>query len=69
MDCAVKLYRTAGIKNLYVGTCATFLRDIPAHGVYFGTYDIIKRHITSNSTTEVTYYFFMINTFVQKYNL
>ncbi|XP_012275088.1 mitochondrial carnitine/acylcarnitine carrier protein [Orussus abietinus] len=40
-DCAVKLWKEGGIRNFYVGTCATLLRDVPATGVYFFTYETI----------------------------
>ncbi|XP_074116149.1 congested-like trachea protein isoform X1 [Cotesia typhae] len=43
IDCALKLYRNGGVKNLYVGTGATLLRDLPASGVYFSVYDILMR--------------------------
>ncbi|XP_057322745.1 mitochondrial carnitine/acylcarnitine carrier protein-like isoform X2 [Microplitis mediator] len=46
IDCAIKLFHGGGIKNLYVGTCATILRDLPASGVYFSVYDIIMRLFT-----------------------
>ena len=41
MDCAKQLYRTGGIRSLYKGTFATLLRDVPASGAYFMTYEII----------------------------
>lgn len=54
MDCALKLYRNGGVKNLYVGTGATILRDLPASGVYFSVYDILMR-LFANHFKEVIY--------------
>ncbi|XP_047350864.1 mitochondrial carnitine/acylcarnitine carrier protein isoform X1 [Vespa velutina] len=44
-DCAKQLYREGGLRSIYKGTCATFLRDIPASGMYFMTYETIQRWI------------------------
>ncbi|XP_071961155.1 mitochondrial carnitine/acylcarnitine carrier protein-like [Antedon mediterranea] len=47
MDCARQLYREAGLfRGIYKGTVATLLRDIPASGIYFMSYELIKRSIT-----------------------
>ncbi|KAK0092084.1 hypothetical protein PV326_002223 [Microctonus aethiopoides] len=46
VDCAIKLYREGGIKNFYVGTCVTILRDVPAGGAYFGAYDLTMKYIS-----------------------
>ena len=42
-DCAKKLYKEGGIRSIYKGTAATALRDVPASGVYFATYDWFKK--------------------------
>jgi solute carrier family 25 carnitine/acylcarnitine transporter 20/29 len=42
-DCVKKLYAEGGIRSIYKGTVATALRDVPASGVYFMTYDMIKK--------------------------
>ncbi|KAG8237122.1 hypothetical protein J437_LFUL008174 [Ladona fulva] len=42
IDCFRKLYKEGGISNLYKGTCATLLRDIPGNGVYFMTYELLQ---------------------------
>ncbi|XP_014488427.1 PREDICTED: mitochondrial carnitine/acylcarnitine carrier protein [Dinoponera quadriceps] len=46
MDCARQLYREGGIRSIYKGTCATLLRDIPASGMYFMTYEYLKEQFT-----------------------
>lgn len=43
IDCAKKLLREGGIRSLYRGTMATFLRDIPGSAAYFGTYEGLLR--------------------------
>ncbi|XP_011312016.1 mitochondrial carnitine/acylcarnitine carrier protein-like isoform X1 [Fopius arisanus] len=47
-DAVVKLYQEGGVRNLYVGTCATLLRDVPSGGVYFGLYELMMRFETEN---------------------
>lgn len=39
VDCAKQLYREGGIRSIYRGTAATLLRDVPASGMYFMTYE------------------------------
>ncbi|XP_015602307.1 congested-like trachea protein [Cephus cinctus] len=46
IDCAKKLYKEGGIRSIYKGTCATLLRDVPASGMYFMTYDCMQRLLT-----------------------
>ncbi|XP_011694708.1 PREDICTED: congested-like trachea protein [Wasmannia auropunctata] len=46
LDCAKQLYREGGIRSIYKGTCATLLRDIPASGMYFMTYEYLKDQFT-----------------------
>ena len=46
IDCAKALYRQGGLRSIYKGTVATLLRDIPASGTYFMTYEGIKRVLT-----------------------
>ncbi|XP_008546413.1 mitochondrial carnitine/acylcarnitine carrier protein [Microplitis demolitor] len=43
VDCIKQLYREGGIRSIYKGTAATLLRDVPASGMYFMTYDLIQR--------------------------
>lgn len=42
VDCAKQLYRQGGIRSIYKGTAATLLRDVPASGVYFASYEALK---------------------------
>jgi solute carrier family 25 carnitine/acylcarnitine transporter 20/29 len=48
VDCVKKLYKEGGIKSIYRGSGATLLRDIPASGMYFLTYEAVKDYITEN---------------------
>lgn len=45
MDCVKKLYAEGGIRSIYKGTIATLLRDVPASGVYFMTYEMLKKAV------------------------
>jgi solute carrier family 25 carnitine/acylcarnitine transporter 20/29 len=49
MDCAKKLYAQGGIRSVYKGTFATMARDVPASGVYFATYDYLKKKLAETS--------------------
>ncbi|XP_018022069.1 mitochondrial carnitine/acylcarnitine carrier protein-like, partial [Hyalella azteca] len=42
IDVVKQLYRAGGIASIYKGTCATLLRDVPASGMYFMSYEWIK---------------------------
>ncbi|KAK7490060.1 hypothetical protein BaRGS_00018760 [Batillaria attramentaria] len=46
VDCAKKLYQEAGIRGVYRGTAATLLRDMPASGMYFMTYEWLQHVLT-----------------------
>lgn len=46
VDCAKQLYKAGGLRNIYKGTCATLLRDVPASGLYFTTYECLQRWMT-----------------------
>ena len=46
VDCARQLYATGGISSIYKGTAATLLRDVPASGVYFMTYEWLQNLLT-----------------------
>lgn len=45
-DCARQLYKEGGMRSIYKGTCATLLRDVPASGMYFMTYETLKRKLS-----------------------
>ncbi|KAG7311990.1 hypothetical protein JYU34_001431 [Plutella xylostella] len=44
-DCAKQLYAEGGIRSIYKGSVATILRDVPASGVYFMTYELVKEKL------------------------
>lgn len=44
IDCVRQLYQAGGFRSLFRGTLATLLRDVPASGVYFVTYEGIRKH-------------------------
>ncbi|XP_054166311.1 mitochondrial carnitine/acylcarnitine carrier protein-like [Oppia nitens] len=46
VDCAKQLYREGGIRSIYKGTAATLLRDVPASGMYFMTYEWLQQVLT-----------------------
>ncbi|TRZ03989.1 hypothetical protein DNTS_018902, partial [Danionella cerebrum] len=46
MDCVKQLYRQNGIRGLYKGTALTLMRDVPASGMYFMTYERLKNALT-----------------------
>ncbi|KAB0377977.1 hypothetical protein FD755_009555 [Muntiacus reevesi] len=46
LDCAKKLYKEAGIRGIYKGTVLTLMRDVPASGMYFMTYEWLKNIFT-----------------------
>ncbi|XP_022914925.1 congested-like trachea protein [Onthophagus taurus] len=54
VDCAKKLYKEGGIKSIYRGSGATLLRDVPASGLYFLTYEAIKDYLTDNGKKDIT---------------
>uniref|UniRef100_H2TW33 Si:dkey-150i13.2 n=1 Tax=Takifugu rubripes TaxID=31033 RepID=H2TW33_TAKRU len=46
LDCAVRLYKEQGIRSVYKGTVLTLIRDVPSNGLYFLTYEYLKRALT-----------------------
>lgn len=51
VDCFKKLYAEGGIKNVYKGTGATILRDIPATGMFFMSYETLKETIVPENAS------------------
>jgi len=45
IDCARQLIKEGGIKSLSRGFCATLLRDVPAGGMYFMTYEGLMAYL------------------------
>jgi len=52
MDCFKQLYREGGIRSIYKGTGATLLRDVPASGMYFASYEATMRYFTPPGSTD-----------------
>ncbi|KAL1492689.1 hypothetical protein ABEB36_010906 [Hypothenemus hampei] len=48
LDVVKKLYKQGGITSIFRGFGATLLRDVPASGVYFLTYEAVQNYITNN---------------------
>lgn len=46
VDVVKQLYKEGGMRSIYKGTVATLLRDVPASGMYFMTYDWLQRVLT-----------------------
>ncbi|XP_068104921.1 mitochondrial carnitine/acylcarnitine carrier protein-like [Hyperolius riggenbachi] len=46
IDCAQQLFQEQGIRSLYRGTMLTLLREIPANGMYFMSYEWMKKTMT-----------------------
>lgn len=52
MDCALKVYREGGIRNVFRGFCATLTRDVPGTGMYFLVYEYVQDKCKEKSGTE-----------------
>jgi len=48
VDCVRQLYREGGLRSIYRGTAATLLRDVPASGVYFMSYEWLQEVLSSD---------------------
>ncbi|XP_061583112.1 cAMP-dependent protein kinase type II-alpha regulatory subunit-like [Cololabis saira] len=46
MDCVKQLYKQSGIRGIYKGTALTLMRDVPASGMYFMSYEWLKNLLT-----------------------
>ncbi|XP_018409812.1 PREDICTED: solute carrier family 25 member 45 isoform X3 [Nanorana parkeri] len=46
--CAASIFREEGITGLYRGSTALVLRDVPTVGIYFLTYEVLSKWMTSN---------------------
>ncbi|KAF7693511.1 hypothetical protein HF521_008827 [Silurus meridionalis] len=46
MDCVKQIYKESGIRGIYKGTALTLMRDVPASGMYFMTYEWLKNLLT-----------------------
>ncbi|XP_074644437.1 mitochondrial carnitine/acylcarnitine carrier protein-like [Tubulanus polymorphus] len=51
VDVVKQLYKQGGIRSVYKGTCATLLRDVPATGIYFASYEFFQDQLTPEGGT------------------
>uniref|UniRef100_A0A5K3F848 Congested-like trachea protein n=1 Tax=Mesocestoides corti TaxID=53468 RepID=A0A5K3F848_MESCO len=51
VDVIRKLYQEGGLSSFYRGTVATLLRDVPASGVFFLSYEWIKELLSPTSAS------------------
>jgi len=51
-DCAKKIISRGGIRGMYQGLSATFIRNIPANSAYFGFYEMTRRRFAGNGRVE-----------------
>ncbi|ORX43999.1 mitochondrial carrier [Hesseltinella vesiculosa] len=47
LDCGIRTVRAQGVKGIYRGLGITILRDFPSYGLYFVTYEGLKRTFQS----------------------
>nr|XP_023693311.1 mitochondrial carnitine/acylcarnitine carrier protein-like isoform X3 [Paramormyrops kingsleyae] len=46
VDCVIQLFKERGIRSIYKGTMLTLIRDVPSTGLYFLTYEYLKKFLT-----------------------
>ncbi|XP_048879093.1 mitochondrial carnitine/acylcarnitine carrier protein isoform X2 [Brienomyrus brachyistius] len=46
VDCVIQLFKERGIRSVYKGTMLTLIRDVPSTGLYFLTYEYLKKFLT-----------------------
>jgi len=51
-DCARTIIKNHGIRGMYQGLGATFLRDIPGNAIYFGVYESARRALAKGEKVE-----------------
>ncbi|KAL1449018.1 hypothetical protein WDU94_000260 [Cyamophila willieti] len=49
VDVVKKLIKQHGVASVFKGLCATLLRDIPANGAYFVTYEMVKEFLANRT--------------------
>jgi solute carrier family 25 carnitine/acylcarnitine transporter 20/29 len=54
VDCAKQLFKEGGIRSVFKGTAATLMRDVPASGVYFMSYEWIKKEMAGEDKTHLS---------------
>ncbi|XP_073460999.1 solute carrier family 25 member 45 isoform X2 [Aquarana catesbeiana] len=55
IHCARSIFREEGITGLYRGSTALVLRDVPTVGIYFLTYEVLCKWMTSNGEMPSTW--------------
>lgn len=55
VDVVKQLYREGGIRSIYKGTVATLLRDVPASGMYFMTYEWLQKKLAPKDNKSDSY--------------
>ncbi|XP_067013535.2 mitochondrial carnitine/acylcarnitine carrier protein isoform X1 [Anabrus simplex] len=53
IDVITKLYKEGGIASIYKGSVATLLRDVPASGMYFMTYEGLQHFLTPPGSSDL----------------
>ncbi|RKP24594.1 mitochondrial carrier domain-containing protein [Syncephalis pseudoplumigaleata] len=53
IDCGVRSFQESGLRGLYRGIVPTFLRDFPSFAAYFGSYELLKRRLSTDGSGEV----------------
>lgn len=48
LDCALKTVKTEGVKGIFRGGCATFLRESIGNAVFLSVYENVRYHMHSN---------------------
>lgn len=49
LDCLVRIYNREGLRGVNRGMVTTFIRETPAFGFYFWTYDVLTRSLGCDS--------------------
>ncbi|CAL1284411.1 unnamed protein product [Larinioides sclopetarius] len=48
LDCLLKVFKSEGLRGVYRGLACTILRDAPAFGVYFSSYEYLTEKVTDS---------------------
>uniref|UniRef100_A0A8C4NBR3 Mitochondrial carnitine/acylcarnitine carrier protein n=1 Tax=Eptatretus burgeri TaxID=7764 RepID=A0A8C4NBR3_EPTBU len=51
LDCIRQLYKEGGLRSIYKGTALTLMRDVPASGMYFMSYEGLKNLLTPEGSS------------------
>ncbi len=53
-DVVKQLYKEGGVRSVFRGSFATLARDGPGSAAYFATYEILKKKLTPENSTELS---------------